>query len=49
MDRKGNDIGAAHRFPAVEMDDTGRLEFLGSVPVERAGENPLMITVGHLD
>ena len=49
MDRNGNGIGDAHRFPAVEINDTGTLEFLGSVPVDRAGENPLMVTVGHLE
>jgi len=38
-----------HPLPTVDIYDTGTLEFLGSVPLERAGENPLMITVGHLD
>ena len=49
MDRKGNGIGNAHPFPTVEIDDTGILEFLGRDPPERAGENPLMLTVGHLE
>ena len=38
----------AHPLATVDIFDTGTLEFLGSVPVERAGEAPLMITVGHL-
>lgn len=49
MDRKENGIGDAHPFPTVDIYDTGTLEFLGTVPVDRAGQNPLMVTVGHLE
>lgn len=49
MDRKENGIGDAHPFPTLEIDDTGILEFLESAPLECAGENPLMLTVGHLE
>ncbi len=49
MDRKGNGIGDAHRFPTVEIDDIGILEFLGRDVPKRARENPLMVTVGQLE
>ncbi len=31
----------------VDIYDTATLNFLGSVPVERTGEEPLMLSVGH--
>ena len=49
MGRKGYSIGDAHRFPTVEIDDIGILEFLGRDAPERARENPLVVTVGQLD